>query len=104
VCWSRSASRVPRFIDGAIFIRLEGQKATLRGISLVKRGAVEQAFCFLSDDVNNPTVRGLDRSTIFALDRLTHNVKRATRTQVEKSADLVARVDRLCERAGISPT
>jgi hypothetical protein len=55
-------------------------KADPREISLVKRGAIEQAFCFLSDNVNNPTVRGLDHSRIFALDRLTHNVKRVTRT------------------------
>jgi HK97 family phage prohead protease len=78
-------------------------KADLREISLVKRGAVEQAFAFLSDSVNNPTVRGMDRSTIFALDRLTHNVKRATRAQVENSADLVDRVNRLSARYGLPP-
>jgi HK97 family phage prohead protease len=78
-------------------------KANLREISLVKRGAIEQAFVFLSDDLNNPTVRGLDRSTIFALDRLTHNVKRATRTQVEKSTDLVDRINRLSAQYGLPP-
>jgi HK97 family phage prohead protease len=78
-------------------------RANLREISLVKRGAIEQAFVFLSDDLNNPTVRGMDRSTVFALDRLTHNVKRATRTQVEKSADLVDRVNRLSAQYGLPP-
>jgi hypothetical protein len=78
-------------------------RADLREISLVKRGAIEQAFAFLSDDVNNPTVRGLDRSTIFALDRLTHNVKRATRSQGENSADLVDRVNRLSAEYGFPP-
>src|SRR3954470_16993828 len=39
VCWSRSASRDPRFIDGAIFIRLEGQKRwTIAALGLIGCG------------------------------------------------------------------
>jgi putative transposase len=45
VCWSRSASRAPRFIDGTIFIRLEGQwRWTIAALGLIGCGTA-------SDDV-----------------------------------------------------
>jgi hypothetical protein len=44
-------------------------------ISLVQRGAVRQAFAFLTDNKNNPSVEGLEKSAIFSLDRLSHGVR-----------------------------
>jgi HK97 family phage prohead protease len=73
-------------------------------VSLVKRGAVEGAFAFLSDDKNNPTVQGMERSTVFALDRAHHNIRRTTKAQLDYVEQLTARVDALCAEAGIATT
>jgi hypothetical protein len=56
---------------------------------------------FLSDTVNTPTIIGMERSTVFALDRAAHNIRRATNAQLETTAQLTERVDRLCIEAGI---
>jgi phage head maturation protease len=100
VCYEVADERTEEI--GGHQVRVIG-RANLREISLVKRGAIEQAFAFLSDSVNNPTVRGLERSTIFALDKLTHTLKRATRDHLEESAQLAARVNRLSAKYGLPP-
>jgi hypothetical protein len=57
----------------------------------------------MSDSANNPTVRGLDRTSIFALDKINHTQKRAARDHLEGSAQLVDRVNRLSARYGLAP-
>jgi hypothetical protein len=47
-------------------------EAALKEVSLVPRGAIKQAFVFLSDNVNTPTIIGMERSSVFALDRAAH--------------------------------
>ena len=56
---------------------------------------------FLSDNVNTPTIIGMERSTVFALDRAAHNMRRANAAILETTAQLTERVDRLCHEAGI---
>ena len=79
-------------------------EAALKEVSLVPRGAIKQAFAFLSDTVNTPTIVGMERSAVFALDQATHNMRRANAAILENTAQLTERVDRLCEQAGIGPT
>jgi HK97 family phage prohead protease len=76
-------------------------QASLKEISLVRRGVVEQAFAFITDNIYTPSIEGLDKSTVFALCRADHNVRRATKAIRDNTAQLKARVDRLCERAGL---
>jgi HK97 family phage prohead protease len=76
-------------------------QAALQEISLCRRGVVEQAFCFISDSVCNPSIEDLHTTPMFALCRAQHNVRKATKAILENTAQLAARIDRLCERAGI---
>jgi hypothetical protein len=78
-------------------------RASLNEVSLVRRGAVGQAFAFLSDIVNNPSIDDLDKSTMFALCRAHHNVRRATNTILDNTAHLTARVNRLSAKYGLPP-
>ena len=54
--------------------------------------------------MNTPTIVGMERSAVFALDQATHNMRRANAAILENTAQLTERVDRLCEQAGIGPT
>jgi HK97 family phage prohead protease len=84
---------------GAHKVRVITQ-ASLKEISLVRRGVVGAAFAFITDDVCNPSINALDKSTMFALCRAHHNVRRATDTIRDNTAQLTARVDRLWKLAG----
>jgi hypothetical protein len=76
--------------------------ARLHEVSIVKRSAVEEAFAFLSDDVVTPSVADLEKSVMFALCRAQHNIRRATKAQLDYVEQLTARVDALCADAGIA--
>jgi hypothetical protein len=83
--------------------KIEGVYGEQVKISLVRRGVLERAFAFVSDHLCNPSIAELEKSTMFALCRADHNVRKATRAIQDNTAQLTARIDRLCERAGISP-
>ena len=76
-------------------------QASLRELSLVRRGVAEEAFAFVTDDVSNPSIAQLEDSDMFKICRADHNVRRATRAIQDDTAQLTARIDRLCERAGL---
>ena len=101
VAYSVVSDRTEKFGGHPVRIITE---AALKEVSLVPRGAIKQAFAFLSDTVNTPTIVGMERSAVFALDQATHNMRRANAAILENTAQLTERVDRLCEQAGIGPT
>jgi HK97 family phage prohead protease len=101
VAYSVVSDRTEKFGGHPVRIITE---AALKEVSLVPRGAIKQAFVFLSDTVNTPTIIGMERSAVFALDRAAHNVRRATNTIRDNTTQLSARIGRLCEQAGISLT
>jgi Caudovirus prohead serine protease len=78
-------------------------QASLKEISLVRRGVVGQAFAFITDNVCNPSIDDLDRSTMFKLCRADHNVRKATRAIQDDAAQLTDRVNRLSAQYGFPP-
>jgi hypothetical protein len=46
----------------------------------------------------------MERSTVFALDRAHHNIRRTTKEQLDYVEQLTARVNALCAEAGIATT
>jgi hypothetical protein len=77
------------------------QAASLKEISLVRRGVVQQAFAFTTDNMCNPSIAKLEEATMFKICRANHNVRKATHAILDDAAQLKARVDRLCAQAGL---
>ena len=76
-------------------------QASLKEISLVRRGVVQQAFALTTDNMCNPSIAKLEEATMFKICRANHKVRKATHAILDDAAQLKARVDRLCAQAGL---
>jgi hypothetical protein len=51
------------------------EDADLLEISLCRKGAITRAFSFITNDVLNPTIRGMERTSMFAVSSAAHRIQ-----------------------------
>jgi HK97 family phage prohead protease len=77
------------------------EDADLLEISLCRKGAITRAFSFITNDALNPTIRGMERTSMFAVSSAAHRIQYSLGRTQEAMSNLSGRVDRLCHEAGI---